>query len=261
MKFAADDPIEGEAGSAVESICKNLSTVFNGSGGIRMPQSEGSSVLFLRRRGKGSVSSDRGKTFIPTPHLLAIFERERLTKTRKEALELFYALSSHSLTRGTAGWLHEKAMHNRLVMGTEGLSIFQDGKERLMRPSNNLLTGTLAGLKEAEPNSSFYWIPTATNFPGVDSVLGDTDGHVYTIQATIGDDHVSPDDGIKKVWAYFDPAIRTSRIWHYVVIADSKKAANAYLKHFSEELCNFTLGKARAPVQVWACVLSSLQSL
>ena len=49
-------------------------------------------------------------------------------------------------------------------------------------------------------NNSFYWIPSAGNFPGINSVLGDEEGNVFTIQATITDDHKSPKDGIKKVW-------------------------------------------------------------
>ena len=125
-----------------------------------------------------------------------------------------------------------------------------------MRPSTRLLPGTLAGLTEANPKDSFYWIPSAGKFPGVDGVLGDTDGHVYTIQATIANTYTSPELGIKKVWEQFRPEVRTSRTWHFVAIADTKQAADAYADKFSKELCHFTLGQARAHVQVWACVLS-----
>ena len=145
-------------------------------------------------------------------------------------------------------------MHERLGMGGADLSIFQGGSEKHMRPSTCLLPGTLAGLKEAGANDSFYWIPFMANFPGVNGVLGDTDGHVYTIQATIASTHTSPEQGIKKVWEQFRPAIRTSHTWHFVVITDGKQAADAYVE--SKKLCNFTLGEARAHVQVWACVLS-----
>jgi hypothetical protein len=126
-----------------------------------------------------------------------------------------------------------------------------------MRPSTRLLPGTLAGLKEVNPKDSFYWIPSVANFPGVDSVLGDTDGHVYTIQATIANTHTSPEPGIKKVWEQFRPEVRTSRAWHFVIITNSKQAADAYVEEFSKKLHHFTLGEARAPVQVWACVLGS----
>jgi hypothetical protein len=92
MECAADgldDTIEEEAETAAIHICNNPTTIYQQSLGIRMPQSEGSSVIFLRRTPGGIVKSDRGKTFIPTPHLLAILEEQRQTKSNKESLELF----------------------------------------------------------------------------------------------------------------------------------------------------------------------------
>ena len=168
--------------------------------------------------------------------------------------------------RTAAGWALEKSMHDSLAMGGAGLSIFQGVLPltappplpitRHMRPSTaRLLPGNLAGLKEAGPSNSFYWIPTVANFPGVDGVLGDIDGNVYTVQAAVAQDHNSPIDGIKKVWRLFLPEARAKRIWHYVVVTDSKRTADEYVTEFSEKLCDFTLGKARARVQVWACVL------
>jgi hypothetical protein len=249
-----DDPIERDAKRAAIRICKNPSAIFEGSSGIRMPHSEGSSVIFLRRTPNGSVKSGKGQTFIPTPHLLTLFEEERQKMSNKDSLELFYLLSSHALTRTPAGWAHEKLMHNRLGLGGADLSIFQGPTEEHMRPSTRLLLGTLAGLKKAGVNDSFYWIPHVANFPGIDGVLGDTDGHVYTIQATIADTHTSPEQGIQKVWEQFHPEVRTHRTWHFVVVTNNKQDADAYVKEFSKKL---TLGKARAHVQVWGCVLSS----
>jgi hypothetical protein len=260
MKCAAlgrDDPIEEEAKWAAMRIRKNTLDTFEGSLDL-MPQSEGSSVIFLRRTTKGSVTSDGGKRFIPTPHLLALFEDQRRKMENRKSLELFCALSSHALTR-TASWAHEKSMHRRLGIGGADLSIFRGPTEEHMRPSTRLLPGTLAGLKEAGSNDSFYWIPFMANFPGVDGVLGDTDGHVYTIQATIANTHTSPQQGIQKVWEQFRPEIRTSRTWHFVAITNSEQAADAYVEVFSRELREFTLGQgqARAHVQVWACALPS----
>jgi hypothetical protein len=265
MKYAArrlDDPIKNEAKTAAIYICNNASAIVLESGEEQMPQSEGCSVLFLRRTQMPSSCM----AFIPTPHLLAIFEEQRKNKSTQESLELFSKLSLHSLTRTTAGWLHERLMHESLAMGGAGLSIFQGVLPltappplpitRHMRPSTaRLLPGNLAGLKEAGPSNSFYWIPTVANFPGVDGVLGDTDGNVYTVQATIAEDHNSPIDGIKKVWRHFPQEVRAQRIWHYVVVTASERDADEYFTKFSNELRDFTLGRARAHVQVWACVL------
>jgi hypothetical protein len=253
-----NDLLEMQASAAAEHICNNPSTIFEASLGKRMPQSKGSSVIFLRRTPDenspdGSVKLGEGQTFIPTAHLLTLFEEQRQKKTNRERLDLFYALSSHPLTRGAAGWAHERLTHERLGMGGADLSIFHGLTESHMRPSTRLLPGTLAGLKEAGANDSFYWMPSVVNFPGVDGVLGDTDGHVYTIQATIASQHSSPKQGIKKVWDQFRSEIRTSRTWHFVVITDSKQTADEYLKTFSEDLRNFTLGGVH--VQVWACAL------
>jgi hypothetical protein len=251
MEYAAlglDDPIEMEAKGATERICSYPSAIFDEILGKRMPRSEGSSALFLRRY--GSAASGTATAFIPTPHLQALFEERHKRMTNRDILDLIYALSSHSLTRGAAGWLHEKSMHDRLGMGAAHLSIFRGSTKKNMRSSNRLLPGTLNGLKKAGVADSFYWIPSAVNFPGVDSVLGDTDGHVYTIQATIADKHTSPVQGIEMVWKNFKPAIRTSRTWHFVIVTDSEEAAGEYVKKFSKELRGF-----KPPVQVWACAL------
>jgi hypothetical protein len=94
MQYAARgdvDPIADEAEAAAIRICNNPRTafIFEYSLGIHMPKGERSNVIFLRRTPDGSVKSDRGKTFIPTPHLLAIFEEQRQKRPNKEPFELF----------------------------------------------------------------------------------------------------------------------------------------------------------------------------
>ena len=150
-------------------------------------------------------------------------------------------------------------MHRRLGEIGAALNIFggtaEETAEETMQPSNHILPGTLAGLKRAGLNDSFYWMPSATNFPGVDGVLGDTDGHVYAIQATISEDHKDPNEGIKKVWGHLLPEVRTGRAWRYVVVAETRRDAEKYVDEFKEKLSDFTLGQDRTRVQVWGCVL------
>jgi hypothetical protein len=80
MEYAAlgvCDPIENDALSAARDICNDPTAISEiGTETTTMPRSKGSSVLFLRRTLNASVSSGRGKTFIPTPHLLAIFQEQ-----------------------------------------------------------------------------------------------------------------------------------------------------------------------------------------
>jgi hypothetical protein len=98
-------------------------------------------------------------------------------------------------------------MHKRLVIGKADLSIFRGPQEKSMRPSTGLLRCILASLKDVDVNESFYWMPSVANFLGIDGVLGDTEGHVYAVQATIASTHTSPEKGIKKVWNQFRPEV------------------------------------------------------
>ena len=124
-----------------------------------------------------------------------------------------------------------------------------------MESSIHILPGTLGGLKQAGVSDSFYWMPSVANFEGVDSVLGTPDGNIYAIQATIANDLKDPMNGIQKVWNSCTPDVRTGRTWHYVVITDSKPAAEAYVEKFSDTLHEFTLGRGHGPMQIWGCVL------
>jgi len=95
---------------------------------------------------------------------------------------------------------------------------------------------------------------SAANFPGIDGVLGDGND-IYTIQATIAEEHKSPVDGIKKVWKQLLPKIRKDRTWHFVVITNSTQTAGAYVAKFTTDLAEFRLGRGTT-VEVWAGVLS-----
>jgi len=259
-QLGVHDPIEGDAQDAVELLCtcESLSTVLWPSGAQHMPTSVVSSVTFLRRA--PSSSSKEGMTegmiFIPTPHPISIFEERRCKLANKESLKLFCALRSHALTRTPAGWSHEESMHRRLGMGGVALRIFRGAVEKVIQPSTHLLPGTLAGLKKADISNSFYWIPSVANFPGVDSILGDTDGQVYIIQATISYDHKIPIVRIRKVWQQFSREVRTQRTWHYVVVTETRQAAESYAEEFSEIFLSLELDHTlRTSVQLWWCAL------
>jgi hypothetical protein len=89
MEYAARqkvDPIEKQAKEAAKRICKNSSTIFRDSG---LPESEASSIIFLRRKRDGGVNSEEGRTFIPTPHLLAIVEEYRQDMTNQDPSNCF----------------------------------------------------------------------------------------------------------------------------------------------------------------------------
>ena len=172
----------------------------------------------------------------------------------KEVKDLQNITPITSKTKTAAGWVFEKLVHDRLGVGEATLTIFNSTDRRDIQSSSHFLPGTLAGLKEVGTSKSFYWIPSVANFPGIDSVLGNG-AHIYTIQATITDEHKSPEDGIKKVWGQLLPQIRTSCTWHFVVMTNSTQTAERYETKFTTDLAQFRLGRDTT-VRVWAGVLT-----
>lgn len=121
-----------------------------------------------------------------------------------------------------------------------------------MPPSGHLLPGTLASLRTVKFTDSFYWIPSATDFPGIDAILGDDYGNLYAVQATMDSEHESPAEGLKKVWSYFEPTVRQWRPWHSVIVAQTQQSAQHLVTTISAQLAGTTLPM---PVTVWGCIL------
>ena len=245
-----DEPLESDAPAAAvkawEYIKKHPQQDLSAPG----IQSEGSNIVFLRRKpGSKSIGKQSQHYYIPTPHLRAIFEEHHRRLGNQDFLRLYFLLSSHSLTRTSAGWVHERLMHQLLATSGETFSIFRGPTKHNMQASLKILSGTAASLKKAGANDSFYWIPAIVNFPGIDSVLGDSSGNVYTFQATIAEKHSDPRAGIQKVWDNFKREVRDKRSWHCVIFAEDKQAADRHVDVFSDYLNGLTLGGA--PVQVW----------
>jgi len=242
----------------VETLFKTSSHIF---GDLGLPRSDASIVIFVRRSPPTSECGiEHGirfadvQSFIPTPHLRDIFETRFCKAVNDHYLRLFQALSFHSLTRSVTGWSHENTMHERLCRGGVALPIFGDNHQTsIMQPSTSILPGTIGGLKQAGAGESFYWMPSASNFVGVDSVLGTLDKRIYSIQATIADCHKDPMKGIEKVWAACTPRVRAECSWHYVVVTKTTQDAQKYVETFSEKLRDFKLGQR--PVMVWGCVI------
>jgi len=251
IKYGKIDYIEAEVRDAAARACKLGSEIMAASGGQHMPTGATSSLVFVGRAKPEELGSSKG--FIPTDHLIGIFEEHRCKLEIDKSLDLFIMLSSHSLSRSTAGWGFEIHMHRHLSTGGAELLIFQSSAKKSIRASTYLPCGTLAGLGQADVSKSFYWIPSVANFPGIDSVLGDTDGQIYTLQATIAPDHTSPIDGIVKAWKQFPSAVQKQCTWHYVVVTNTQQAAESYVEKASQRLAGFVLGGK--PVQVWGCAL------
>ena len=187
--------------------------------------------------------------YIPTPHLNDMFGSHLNDVPNQQRIDLYYALSSHALTRSVGGWAHEKMMHERLIKDRAALGIFRGSVADTMQPSTNPLPGTLNGLGQAGVHGSFYWLPSVANFQGVDSVLGTPDGRLYTIQATTATEHTNPEMGIRKVWASV-----CHRRGSYLALCCccSHQRCCGKVCEYSGRL---TVGQSRVVVDVWGALL------
>ncbi|KAJ7499479.1 hypothetical protein FB451DRAFT_1015006 [Mycena latifolia] len=249
-----ENDVQGAA-SALASSPSSASVTHSEVGNL--PTSGGSNLLFLSRclRPAPNVASDPPTAVltVPTKHLAEIFDQHAAKLTAERSFDVFCMLSSHSLTRTIADWMHEKAMHRRM-MSAGRIQLFRGQEEMWINTSTNLLHGTAGGLKSAGRDNAFYWMPSVTNFPSIDGVLGDTDQNLFTVQATIAGDHREADEGIHKAWDTMSRDCREGRKWHFVLVCGDVAQANSLVHDFSRQM-KLTLGRKKVTVKVWGCVL------
>lgn len=260
----AETAYEMKAQTAAQAIAASPHSINVLDGSDKTATSEGSTIVFYRPNRfekNGRTVSIHGIPFIPTRYLLDIFEHTHLLSTNEKALDLFFALSSHALTRHPYGWYHEKRMHTCMCAGGPTLEIFQKNGHHVrkhIQPSSTLLPGTKSKLKHSHTTQSYYWMPSAVNFAGIDGLLRNGND-IYTLQATVVQEaHREPSAGIKAVWGALPSDYRADYTWHFVVVSDNEEAANMHLKTSVDQLKTFTLGVGgRKTVAVWACILPS----
>lgn len=243
--------LEGHAKTAARIICTNTSPTLSYHGSI--PSSSSS-----YKENDDIESSDTCKYFIPTTFLAELVGTSRVKISNDASLELYENLSMHSLTRCAAGWAHEMRVHRHLCGAKGALTIFRDDlTTQNMVLSAHLLAGTVSGLKHSGALESFYWIPSVIDFPGIDGVLGDINGNIYAVQATIAGEHKSPGDGLRKIWDNLKPDVRKDRCWHFVLAANDHAVAEKLVEEWSDlEQCEVGQGgELNIPLRVWGCVV------
>lgn len=253
--------LQAEVDQAAHKVCSDPSLVGLLLVGDGIPDSLVSTIGLVRphRRitpsGKIAASS-RAIWFIPTTFLDEIFTQHCTNFSNEKSRELFIALSSHSLTRTAAGWKYEKDVHRRLsTAGAPPLTIFNHDRNMQMRPSAELVPGTVDGLKHTSASKAFYWMPSVMNWEGIDGILGDTDNNLYAVQATIASEYSNPVKGLKQAWLAVDSSARASRHWHLVVVGADVGVVDGLVKQYSGQLEGLKLGRDKGRVQVWGCVL------
>lgn len=127
-----------------------------------------------------------------------------------------------------------------------------------MRPSAELVPGTVDGLKHTGASKAFYWMPSVMTWEGIDGILGDTDNNLYAVQATIASEYRNHVKGLKQGWLAVDSSARASRHWHLVVVGADVGMVDGLVKQYSGQLEGFKLGCDQGRVQVWSCVLEEL---
>ncbi|KZW02392.1 hypothetical protein EXIGLDRAFT_829282 [Exidia glandulosa HHB12029] len=241
-----------EAQDSARVICANPSLLDTNNPNLLT--SVGSTMLFVRPcRLIHSEPTAHATLFVPTRFLSDMLHATRASLANADALTLFFCLSKHSLTRTPAGWVHEQAVHTLLATGQTALTIERGAVHQQLQPSSNLLHGTLAAMAGVRTSQSFYCIPAATNFPGVDGVLGDGQSNLYAVQATIAGDHKSPADGLVQLWSTVKAC--QDFTWHILFITIDHATADGHVATYQGNLSVGT-GQASHIVTAWGCHLS-----
>ena len=255
----ARDGVEGaaelSAEAAARAICADPGS-FRFLTVLPQPQSVGSTILFIKPRFPLRVKkyTPDFDPFIPTAYLADILNLERLKLSDDDTWELFAVLSPHAQTRAGAGWVFERRVHSSLCCLSAPLTIFRGDESKTIRPSRQLLAGTIGALAHVKAYPSFYWISSEPDVTGARSVLGDS-ANIYTIQAVTADDYNSPVNGLRTVWRALDRDVRTERDWHVVVVAVEEEVACKLTDEFEREVGKIALGGTKMTVKVWGCVL------
>ena len=90
-----------------------------------------------------------------------------------------------------------------------------------------------------------YWIPSGSEFPGLDGYFDDGERNVYVLRASVASDRRSPRDGLEKLWRCVSQDARSRRAWHFVVVGGQRDAAMGAAKELESRLC---LGSTQIPV-------------
>lgn len=207
-----------------------------------------SSSLFFIKRGKDAHDS---QIFIPTKYLAKKFALALITVCQESQIFFFSQMARHPSSRVTAGWIFENIIHARLLVPPV-ISIHQ-GKESHPLPDlpYTLLQGTEAALSQAtrEATFPFYWVPSNTNFVGINSVICTSD-EVYVFQITIAQEPTTPQSGLNKLWPILDQT--RQKVWNVVFVSPTlSDAENLLLK------CELT--ESLNDVRLWACPLPPLE--
>lgn len=196
-----------------------------------LPVRTTSSLVFVRPDKTNSRTRRLFHPYIPTRYLMELFAKALQAGDTAQHHSFFRVMSSHPLSRSTAGWLFEGWIHSRFRQPKRIDITWKDNTSTSITSVVPIQSG-VAGvneLKKMQPGSPFYWQPAASNYPSIDGIYYDGDT-MYLLQATIAVTHSLTDTGFLKVHADVCAGLKSSATpWRLVFVGDNEATVNTIL--------------------------------
>ena len=227
------------AGGAVQ---KSKSMIDQGVQGD-LPDDAPSTFFFVRPM-KISTGTHRRRlsVYVPTQTIRRILAEALQRQLNHIKLEFYNALSYHSSTRHAAGFIFEAWFHSfvvarksiacKWVVQPEGVG---EGHVTIF-PTAPVATDLLLAIKDAPASATppYYWIPSKTNFPGIDSALV-LEGEIFAFQVILGSKHTSPIAGLQDLRKML-PANLKDLPWRMVFVGPVEERVKQVAGHWAGQL-------------------------
>ena len=249
-----DDKMQGILSTQLNNISKH------GIYGLIFPEEMNSdefasSIIFVRPSDPlSSGYHHRGfcVPWIPTKRIATAIAAMLRGQDAATQAAFFRQMSEHALSRSTAGWIFETWVHTRLLMAGPVPCFWHstppgDGFLPTLLPEN-LIQGTVDVLRGRPLDQPFYWKPSASNLPGIDSVLYDGNS-IFAIQSAISATHRSAETGLDQISTCLPAAFR-EREWHLVHVTPHVSTAHELMRGA------LSLPSTWSKVPIGACTIS-----
>lgn len=202
-----------------------------------------SSIFFIRPSrpewNGGKINRLQPIIYIPTMHIVDILGKAVGQHSQSVKIAFFNIMETYSPTRSAGGIIFESWCHSLFTSG-ESIEIEWHSCDAVAELEDTLpstletaieFVSTKDALQKKTP--SFYWIPSRTNFPGIDGALF-TEHEVYAIQATLATSHPSPQPGLYELLKLIPKAKNLH--WRVLFIGFSKEQASAVSASYTNKL-------------------------
>ena len=185
------------AGKAVER-CKSM---MDEAVQTSLPDDPPSMFYFFRpMKISTGIHRQLSTLYVPTQTIRRILAEALREKDNHIKLRFYNALSYHPSTRHAAGFIFETWFHSFCIAGKSIACkwvVQGPGDAIIQIPTTPDAPDLLPATKDAPGSATppYYWIPSKTNFPGIDSALV-LEGEIFAFQVTLGSNHKSPIDGL-----------------------------------------------------------------